>query len=158
AVADAQALTLVQAAEMARSAVYLPQRPLYAEPPPELHIFLFGQLRVLRDGRELTGDDWVYSKTRDLLMFLLLVDSADKTEIGAALWPDASAAQLKQSFRVAIYHLRRALGRAEWITFTGGRYAFNRALRAWVDVAAFERAAEQAGGDPAQRTKHLRIA
>ena len=158
AVADGQALTLAQAAELALSAVYLPQRRIHAEPSPELRIFLFGQLRVVRDGRELTGDDWVYSKTKDLLVFLLLVNSADKAEIGATLWPDASVEQLKQNFRMAIYHLRRALGRAEWITFTDGRYAFNRTLRSWIDVVCFERAAEQAGSDPAQRTKHLRIA
>lgn len=158
AVADGQALTLTQAADLALSAVYLPQRLRDNQPPPELRIFLFGQLRVLRDGHELTGDDWVYSKTKDLLVFLLLVDSADKAEIGAALWPDASPAQLKQNFRMAIYHLRRALGRAEWITFVNGRYAFNRTLHAWVDVTAFERAAELAHGDPAQPMQQLRIA
>ena len=158
AVADGQALTLVQAADLALSTVYLPHRPLPAAPPPELRIFLFGQLRVERGGRELTGEDWIYSKTRDLLLFLLLVDSADKAEIGAALWPDASAEQIRQNFRMAIYHLRRALGRAEWITFTNKRYAFNRALPAWVDVAAFEQAVTQADSDPAQRTKQLRSA
>ncbi len=158
AVADGRLLTLDQAANLALSAVHLPQRQIHPEPPPNLRIFVFGQFRVVRDGRELTRDDWVYSKTKDLLLFLLLVDSADKAEIGAALWPDASAEQLKQNFRMAIYHLRRALGRAEWITFTGGRYAFNRELHAWVDVMAFERAVEQSISDPAQRTKHLRIA
>jgi len=158
ALADGAALTLDQAAELALSALYLPQRPLQAEPPPQLRIFVFGQLRVLRDGRELTADDWVYSKTKDLLLLLLLGDSADKAELGAALWPDASAAQLRQNFRVAIYHLRRALGGAAWITFSGGRYAFNRALPAWVDLVAFERALERAGSDPAQRAQQLRIA
>jgi predicted ATPase/DNA-binding SARP family transcriptional activator len=158
AVADGQALTLAQAADLALSTVFLPQRPLPAAPAPELQIFLLGQLRVQRDGRELGGDDWVYAKTKDLLLFLLLVESADKAEIGAALWPDASAEQLKQNFRVAIYHLRRALGRTEWITFASGRYAFNRTLAAWIDVVAFERAVEQARSDPAQRPKQLRTA
>lgn len=158
AVADGAAMTTAQAIELALSAVYLPQRPLLAEPLPELRVFLFGQFRVVRDRRELTSDDWVYNKTKDLLLFLLLVDSADKGEIGTALWPDASAGQLRQNFRVAIYHLRRALGRAEWITFSGGRYAFNRTLHAWVDVAAFERAVELASSDQAQRTRHLRLA
>ena len=158
AAADGAAMTTAQATELALAAVYLPQRPLHVAPPPELCVFLFGRFRVVRDGRELTGDDWVYNKTKDLLLFLLLVDSADKAEIGAALWPDASTGQLRQNFRVAIYHLRRALGRAEWITFSGGRYAFNRTLRAWVDIAAFERAVEQASSDQAQRAKHLRTA
>ncbi|MBC8160986.1 MAG: hypothetical protein H7Z42_07180 [Roseiflexaceae bacterium] len=154
-VADGEMLNMAQAAELALSAVYLPQRPLPSAPPPELQIFLFGRLRVVCNGRELTGDDWVYSKTKDLLLFLLLVDSADKAEIGAALWPDASAEQLKQNFRMAVYHLRRALGRAEWIIFDGGRYAFNRTLHSWLDVAAFEQAL---ASSPAQRGDHLRTA
>ena len=158
AAADGAALTLTQAADLALSAVYLPQRPLPSLTPPELQIYLFGNLRVIRAGRELTSDDWVYSKPRDLLLFLLLVDSADKAEIGAALWPDASPEQLKQNFRVAIYHLRRALGRSEWISFRGGRYAFNRTPNSWVDLDAFEQATEQAVRDQAQRTTHLRIA
>lgn len=158
AVADGEMLNLAQAAELALSAVFLPTRPLQAVPSPELQIFLFGHLRVVRDGHELTSDDWVYSKTKDLLLFLLLVDSADKAKIGAALWPDASTEQLRQNFRMAIYHLRRALGRAEWILFRGGRYTFNRALHSWIDVAAFDQALERAESDPAQRSQHLRTA
>jgi predicted ATPase/DNA-binding SARP family transcriptional activator len=158
AAADGAALTLEDAADLALSAVFLPQRALPAEAPPELRIFLFGQLRVVRDGRELTRDDWVYAKTKDLLLLLLLVDSASKADLAAALWPDASVEQIRQNFRMAIYHLRRALGRAEWIAFTNGRYAFNRTLSSWIDVAAFEHAVDLAMSDPVQRLKHLRTA
>jgi DNA-binding SARP family transcriptional activator len=158
AAADGAALTLEEAADLALSAVFLPERPLAAEAPAALRIFLFGQLRVERDGRALTEDDWIYTKTKDVLLFLLLVDSATKAEIGAAIWPDASAKQLKHNFHIAIYHLRRALGRTDWISFSKGRYAFNRSAGAWVDVAAFERAVEQAASDPIQRAHHLRTA
>ncbi|MBA3470477.1 MAG: tetratricopeptide repeat protein [Herpetosiphonaceae bacterium] len=158
AVADGELLSLAKAADLALLTVFLPQRQLLAVPPPELRIFLFNRLRVLRDGRELIGDDWVYSKTKDLLLFLLLGESATKFEIGTALWPDASAEQLRQNFRMAIYHLRRALGDAEWITFTNGAYAFNRARNVWIDLVAFESAIEQSRADPNQRTHHLRTA
>jgi hypothetical protein len=60
--------------------------------------------------------------------------------IGAALWPDASPRQVKSNFRVAIYHLRRALGETEWIVFSDGHYAFNRARDYWLDSEEFTRA------------------
>jgi DNA-binding SARP family transcriptional activator len=113
---------------------------------------------VLRHGRELAAEDWVYGKTRELLLYLLHVDSADKETIGAALWPDASERQLKHNFRTAIYHLRRALGDAEWITFQAGRYAFNRARQYWLDVEAFRDALAQAEREPARRAEHLQRA
>ncbi len=50
------------------------------------------------------------------------------------------------------------LGRAEWITFIGGRYAFNRTLEYWHDEAAFTAALAQAAHDPAQRATYLQQA
>ena len=125
---------------------------------PDLQIFTFGALRVLRQGRELTGEDWIYGKTRELLLYLLHVDSADKETIGTALWPDASPRQVKSNFRTAIYHLRRALGGTEWITFSDGRYAFNRARDYWLDSEVFTRALAQAEREPARRAEHLQRA
>lgn len=155
--AAGQALSLQQAVNLALSAIHLPPRTEHAA-PPELQLFTFGALRVLRHGHELTAEDWVYTKTRELLLYLLHVPSASKEQIGAALWPDASERQIKQNFRMAIYHLRRALGRAEWITFIGGRYAFNRTLEYWHDEAAFTAALAQAAHDPAQRATYLQQA
>jgi DNA-binding SARP family transcriptional activator len=54
--------------------------------------------------------------------------------VGLALWPDASAGQLRGSFHVMLHHLRRALGGADrdaarpWIAFADGRYRLERAL------------------------------
>jgi hypothetical protein len=129
ALAAGRSLPLGQAASLASSAVYLPPRENGA-PTAELQIFSLGQLRVLRQG-------WVYGKTRALLLYLLHNDGASKAEIGAALWPEASERQLRQNFRMAVYHLRRALGRPAWIVFDGGRYSFNRALDVWHDADAF---------------------
>ena len=157
ALTEGRALSLEQATSLALSAIHLPPR-LERAAPPALALFTFGALRVLRHGHELAADDWVYTKTRELLLYLLHIEAASKEQIGAALWPNASPQQVRQNFRVAIYHLRRALGGADWITFVGGRYAFNRALGAWHDGAAFADALAQAARDPARRAEHLQRA
>lgn len=155
ALAEGRAMALEQAVGLASSAVYLPPRQAAA---PELEIYTLGQLRVLRQGREIAAQDWVYGKTRALLLYLLHTDRASKEEIGAALWPDASERQVRQNFRVAIYHLRRALGRPEWIVFASGRYAFNRALDFWHDEAAFSAALAEAAAQPSRRAELLQQA
>ncbi len=109
-----------------------------------LRIFALGPVRVERDGRTLTSADWTYAKPRELLFYLLCHPPRTKEQIGLALWPDASPAQLRGSFHVTLHHLRRALGRPEWIVFAQGRYAFNRALDYWFDVESFEAALAEA--------------
>jgi len=86
----------------------------------------------------LTSADWTYAKAREMLFYLLCSRPQTKEQIGLALWPDASEAQLHNNFRVTLHHLRRALGRHEWILFEDGSYRFNRSLAHWVDVEAFE--------------------
>jgi len=62
----------------------------------------------------------------ELLVFLLIHRGATKEEVGLALWPDASAAQVRNVFHVTLHHLRRALGAARWITFDRNLYRFDR--------------------------------
>ena len=73
-----------------------------------------------------------------MLFYLLCSPSRTKEQIGLALWPDASKTQLHNNFRVTLHHLRRALGRQEWILFEDGSYRFNRSLAHWVDFETFE--------------------
>jgi len=105
---------------------------------PELLIRGFGPGRVEHRGRALTSSDWTYSKSRELLFYLVCNPTKTKEQIGLALWPDASTAQLHNSFRVTLHFLRRAIGRPEWVLYEGGLYAFNRAMPYWFDVEAFE--------------------
>jgi DNA-binding SARP family transcriptional activator len=49
-------------------------------------------------------------------------DGRTREQIGAALWPEASAARVRNSVHVTLHHLRRALGRPEWVRFEDGRY------------------------------------
>ena len=58
--------------------------------------------------------------------FLLLHERAAKEDIGLALWPDASPAQVRNVFHVTLHHLRRLLGPEPWIVFDRGGYRLDR--------------------------------
>ncbi|MCW5851814.1 MAG: AAA family ATPase [Anaerolineae bacterium] len=111
-------------------------------PPSEavrLRLLALGPVEVHREGRALAASDWTYTKPRELLFYLLSHSRQTKEQIGLALWPDASASQLRSNFRTALYHLRRALGDTDWILFEDEHYLFNRDLGYWYDVEVFER-------------------
>lgn len=103
-----------------------------------------GMPRVLRAGRELGAGDWTYTKARELLFYLLVQGASTKGQIGLALWPDASAAQLRTTFHPSLYHLRRALGGSAWILLDQQRYALNRTMPYTFDVEQFTEAIAQA--------------
>jgi predicted ATPase/DNA-binding SARP family transcriptional activator len=111
---------------------------LPAKEQQELRIFALGQARVYRNRHALTPTDWTYTKARELLFYLLCHRARTKMQIGLALWPDASTSQLRSSFHSTLHHLRRALGRPEWIIFEKDLYTFNHSLSYWFDVKVFE--------------------
>jgi DNA-binding SARP family transcriptional activator len=117
---------------------------------PDLRIFALGIAQVYRGERALAPSDWTYTKGRELLYYLLCHRPRTREQIGLALWPDASPAQLRSNLRATLYHLRRALGRSDWILFDGEHYAFNRSLPYWFDVEAFENALSEVQRAPAQ--------
>jgi DNA-binding SARP family transcriptional activator len=103
-----------------------------------LRISALGPARVEKEGRPLDSPDWI-QKSRELLYFVLShPEGRTKEQIGLALWPEASTAQLRSSFHDTLYRLRRALGGKEWISFKKGRYTFERTLSYSYDVEAFE--------------------
>jgi DNA-binding SARP family transcriptional activator len=65
-------------------------------------------------------------KARELLLFLVLHERATREQVGLALWPDASAAQVRNTFHVTLHHLRRLLGDAAWVVFDQGAYRLDR--------------------------------
>jgi DNA-binding SARP family transcriptional activator len=105
---------------------------------PELRIFALGPARVERGEHALTPSEWGYAKPKELLFYLLSHPPRTKEQIGLALWPEASSSQLRSSLHRTLHHLRKALGRPEWISFEKGRYSFNRSLEYFYDVAVFE--------------------
>ena len=103
-----------------------------------LRIFALGPARVEKEGLPLDSPDWI-QKSRELLYYLLShPEGRTKEQIGLALWPEASTAQLRSSFHDTVYRLRRALGGKEWVAFEKRRYAFGRSLSYSYDVEAFE--------------------
>jgi DNA-binding SARP family transcriptional activator len=82
------------------------------------------------DGAVVPPDAWRSPEPRELL-FYLLDHPAGRTreQIGRALWPGASPAQIKNSLHVALHQLRRVLGRPDWIVFEEGRYRLNPGFR-----------------------------
>lgn len=105
---------------------------------PELLLRGFGPGRVELRGCTLTSSDWTYRKARELLFYLASNPPKTKEQIGVALWPDVSEAQLHDQFRITLHHLRRALGSPDWVLYQDEVYVFNRGLPYWFDVEAFE--------------------
>jgi DNA-binding SARP family transcriptional activator len=104
----------------------------------QLRILALGPTQVYRGDQALTSTDWKYTKTKELLFYLLSYESRTREQIGADLWPEASPTQLRNDLKVAVYHLRRALGQSEWIVFDDQHYSFNRSLTYQFDVESFQ--------------------
>ena len=87
----------------------------------------------------MSPDAWKYAKPRELLLYLL-AHRAGRTrdQIGLTFWPDASPAQVKNNFHVALHQVRRALGTADVIIFDGERYVVNWSLGVELDAHRFE--------------------
>jgi len=91
-----------------------------------LRLDVLGPFAMARDGRELPADALPVGKARELLLFLVLHERATREQVGLALWPDASAAQVRNTFHVTLHHLRRLLGDAAWVVFDQGAYRLDR--------------------------------
>jgi len=94
--------------------------------PTQLEISLLGGFSVTDGGVPVASDALPAGKVLELLVFLLVHRSATKEEVGLALWPDASAAQVRNVFHVTLHHLRRALGTTRWIAFDRNVYRVDR--------------------------------
>ncbi|GMV03947.1 MAG: hypothetical protein AMXMBFR53_02290 [Gemmatimonadota bacterium] len=137
----------------ARPAAPAPAAP--ASPTPaadgdfDLAVRALGPFEARVDGGDFDADRWSWAKPREALVFLLLhPEGVTRDRLGGALWPDAPPSRLKNSFHVALHHLRKSLGHPEWITLQGDRYALAPGVRAWMDARAFEEAVGEAGADP----------
>lgn len=92
-------------------------------PAAALRIRTLGSLEIAVDGVPVPSTAWGYGKARELLVYLLFwPEGRTREQVGAALWPESSAVQVRNSFHVALHHLRRALGHADWVTYERGNY------------------------------------
>jgi DNA-binding SARP family transcriptional activator len=105
----------------------------------DLSVRALGPLEVEVEGAPFDPDRWSWAKPREGLVYLLLhPEGVTRDQLGAALWPDAPPSRVKNSFHVAIHHLRKSLGHPEWILLEGDRYLLAPRARTWCDVRAFE--------------------
>jgi predicted ATPase/DNA-binding SARP family transcriptional activator len=114
-----------------------------------LRVLALGPLAAYRGDEPIDPAAWGSARTRELLVFLLVhPEGVTKEQVGLALWPEASAAQLRNSFHVTLHRLRRALGErgAEWVALTNDRYRLDPAAVRGFDVAEFERDVAAARG------------
>jgi DNA-binding SARP family transcriptional activator len=109
----------------------------------ELQLLGLGPTDVFLDGKQLVASDWTFAKPKELLFYLASNPPKTKEEIGLVFWPEASSEQLRAGLRAALYHLRNALGKREWILYEDGYYRFNREMNYYYDVEHFEQQVQQ---------------
>jgi len=137
-----RALSVDQAVEVALTDPAGP--PAAGAPVAAVVVRALGRSRVEVAGRALTPEDWTYAKPRELLYHLLTRPGRTKAEIGLALWPDASGPELRNSFHTCLKHLRRAVGDALAVRYTGGVYRIDPVAPLHYDVDDFRTAATAA--------------
>jgi DNA-binding SARP family transcriptional activator len=99
-----------------------------------------GPLQVFVDDEPISSAAWGSARPRELLAYLLMhPDGRTKEQVGLAFWPEASTAQLRNSFHVTLHRLRKALRHPEWITLVNDRYRVDPDVVREFDVAVFER-------------------
>ena len=92
-----------------------------------LEVVLLGGWSMRDEHGEWGAERLPVGKVLELFILLLLQEKVRKEEAGLALWPDASAAQLRNVFHVTLHHLRRSLGVTPWIRYDRGVYRLDRA-------------------------------
>ena len=119
--------------------------PAEVAAPSALRVRALGGLAIERDGEPLPNTAWSYAKPRELLLFLLChPEGRTREQVGLAMWPDASAGQLRNNFHVTLHHLRRALGGPQWVRLEQGRYRVASERPVDFDARTFESAATSA--------------
>ncbi|HMU62274.1 MAG TPA: BTAD domain-containing putative transcriptional regulator [Gemmatimonadales bacterium] len=115
-----------------------PARP--PRTPRRITVRSLGPLQVSVDGVPLSPEAWRYRKARELLLYLLShPEGRSRDQVGLALWPEASSAQVKNRFNVTAHHLRRVLGGGDCLRLERGRYRIDPAIDLDFDAAHFER-------------------
>jgi predicted ATPase/DNA-binding SARP family transcriptional activator len=106
---------------------------------PDLRVLALGPLQVWRRAEPLDPGAWGSAKTRELLVYLSChADGRTKEQIGLALWPEISTAQVRNNLHTTLYRLRKGIGEAEWIVLERERYRLAPGLRLELDAAVFE--------------------
>ncbi len=149
---EGKQLSLENAAEIALGLTSEPAPvPPFSAPQSTavpLKLYALGTARAVLGDRPISASEWTYSRAREVLFYLATAGPASREQIGLVFWPDASSEQLRRNLGVALHHLRKALGRSEWVVFEKERYSFNRSLGHWYDVEEFSALCQQAKQSP----------
>jgi len=106
---------------------------------PEFEIRALGSLEIRRAGKPLSPDAMRHSRSRELLLYLLVhPQGRSREQVGLAFWPDVSAAQVKNNFHVTLHHLRKVIGLGERVRFDHGRYHIDSNAGVELDAVVFE--------------------
>jgi DNA-binding SARP family transcriptional activator len=98
------------------------------------------------------------AKPRELLLYLLChPQGRTREQAGLVFWPDASTAQVKNSFHVLLHRLRKSLGDAARVVLDDERYRVDPEPSVWFDAAVFEREVPAALQDETVGDWHLEI-
>ncbi len=106
----------------------------------DISVRMLAPLQVAVLGEAVDNRAWGSARSRELLLYLVMHPSGvTKDQVGLAFWPDASAAQVRNTFHVTLHRLRKAIGHAEWIVVQQERYRLDPQLRIECDALQFER-------------------
>lgn len=119
----------------------VPEFSLAAGRAPSVQIHLLSPFRVFVNDRAI--DDWPLGKGKSIFKYLAVHrgQPVPRDVLMDVFWPGAGQDAARNNLNVAIHGLRKALARADpdlaFVLFRQGCYAFNPALRLWVDAEAF---------------------
>ncbi|HSJ09530.1 MAG TPA: bacterial transcriptional activator domain-containing protein, partial [Longimicrobiales bacterium] len=109
----------------------------------DLRVLVLGPFEVWVQGERVPA--WQYARPKELLVHLLGAPRGrTRDEIGSAIWPEATPAQLRNSFHVTMHHLRKALGHADWVVLEEQRYRVAPGISVLFDATEFERSVRHA--------------
>jgi DNA-binding SARP family transcriptional activator len=75
-----------------------------------LHIYAFGEGRVIRDGQAVRSSEWRGLLNKELFFYILLHGPLRRDAISVVFWPNSPPQKVRNSFSTAIRHIRDALG------------------------------------------------
>ena len=112
---------------------------------PPVQAFGFGRGAVLVGERQVSDLEWRSEKSKEMFFFLLAKgEPAGKEAIFTALWPDLPESKCNSNFHSSLYRLRRALFHECVVRESDGSYALNPRGAFDSDLAAFQRAMDEA--------------
>lgn len=113
-------------------------------PGPLLRLHLLGRFEVVRQDAPIPPQAWRRRRPADLLKLIALAPghALTREQVVETLWPGKDLASGANNLHRALYDLRQILG-GRWVDIDRGQVRMRSDV--WVDVDAFERAAQEGG-------------